>query len=187
MNLLRVLALLYDFYFFILEPFTALTFYNHAFMFCSNEDGTITVFECKDWEPIKTLKASKGFRVNDFAVHPSGKLAFSLSKNKSVILWDLIKGKNILKSKSTSEPLKIKFNQKGTRYCILYADSSIDLFDLSDGILLKTIHAPVSSKIHSFDFYTDDMLVFAGEDKNIHAYDYRSDTLSEFPSGHKLR
>ena len=177
---------------------TGLTFYQNQFMFCSNEDGTITVFECKDWEPIKTLKASKGSRINDFAVHPSGKFGISLSKNKTILLWDLIKGKTInvpaggaatsTTAKSLTEPLHLQFSQDGSRYVILYADSSMDIFDLSSGgSLLKTIKPPSATKIHTVTFWTDDVLLFAGEDKIIYAYDTTSETFIQHPSEHKLR
>lgn len=168
------------------EPFTRLIFWGSKWLFCCNEDGTISIFECKEFENIKNLTASKGFRVNDFGVHPSGNLGFSLSRNKSVILWDLVKGKAVLKSKCHAEPLRISFTKDGSRYAILAADSSIEIFDLSQKSSLKIIEKP-SAKLHAFCFLDNDTIVYAGEDKNIYWYSISCNTETSVPSGHKLR
>ena len=53
--------------------------------------GTICIWRTKDWECLKILKGHKG-RVNSLAIHPSGKIALSVSIDKTVHLWNLLTG-----------------------------------------------------------------------------------------------
>lgn len=70
---------------------TTIQFFNKTHMFSGSEDGTICIWRTKDWECLKTLKGHKG-RVNSLAVHPSGKIALSVSNDKTVRLWNLLAG-----------------------------------------------------------------------------------------------
>ncbi|AOA61057.1 60S ribosomal subunit biogenesis protein [Komagataella phaffii CBS 7435] len=57
-----------------------------------SEDGSIIVWRTKDWEPVAVLKGHKA-AVNDLAIHPSGKVAVSVSNDKTIRLWNLMSSK----------------------------------------------------------------------------------------------
>ncbi|KAF3993519.1 hypothetical protein FT663_01854 [Candidozyma haemuli var. vulneris] len=65
-----------------------------------SEDGKIIIWRAKDWEMLGTLKGHQG-RINDLDIHPSGRVAISVSTDKTIRLWNLMTAKKaaILKIK----------------------------------------------------------------------------------------
>ncbi|SGZ54081.1 CIC11C00000004455 [Sungouiella intermedia] len=57
-----------------------------------SEDGKIIIWRTKDWEMFGTLKGHQG-RINDLDIHPSGRVAISVSTDKTVRLWNLMTAK----------------------------------------------------------------------------------------------
>lgn len=55
----------------------------------ASEDGTILIWRVKDWEQFGTLKGHKS-AVNDMCIHPSGRVAISVSNDRTVRLWNLM-------------------------------------------------------------------------------------------------
>lgn len=58
----------------------------------ASEDGKIMIWRTKDWELFGVLKGHKG-RVNDLAIHHSGRVAVSVSTDMTVRLWNLMTSK----------------------------------------------------------------------------------------------
>jgi protein MAK11 len=71
---------------------TALQFYARTHLLSASEDGTICIWRTRDWECMATMKGHKG-RVNGLCVHPSGKIAISVGKDKALRLWNLMTGR----------------------------------------------------------------------------------------------
>ncbi|RLV91302.1 Protein MAK11 [Spathaspora sp. JA1] len=57
-----------------------------------SEDGKIIIWRTKDWETFGILKGHTG-RINDLAIHPSGKVAISVSQDQTIRLWNLMTAK----------------------------------------------------------------------------------------------
>jgi protein MAK11 len=71
---------------------THLSFPSRSHLLSASEDGTLCLFSCRDWALLRTLKGHKG-KVNDVAMHPSGKLALSVGKDRTLRMWDMMRGK----------------------------------------------------------------------------------------------
>jgi WD40 repeat protein len=71
---------------------TSLQFPSRTHLITASEDSTITLFRSRDWTVLRSFKGHVG-RVNSVAVHPTGKLALSLGKDRTLKVWDLMKGK----------------------------------------------------------------------------------------------
>ena len=56
------------------------------------------MFRARDWAVLRSLKGHKG-RVNSVAVHPSGKVALSVGKDRTLRMWDLMRGKGVASTK----------------------------------------------------------------------------------------
>lgn len=77
---------------------THLSFPSRSHLLSASEDGTLCLFRARDWAVLRTLKGHKG-RVNSVAVHPSGKVALSVGKDRTLRMWDLMRGKGSASTK----------------------------------------------------------------------------------------
>ena len=77
---------------FFLGSITDLTFPSRSHLISAAEDGTLCVFRARDWAVLRSLKGHKG-RVNSVSVHPSGKVALSVGKDRTLYMWDLMRGR----------------------------------------------------------------------------------------------
>lgn len=57
-----------------------------------SDDGKIIIWRTKDWETFGTLKGHTG-RINDLAIHPTGRVAISVSQDQTIRLWNLMTAK----------------------------------------------------------------------------------------------
>lgn len=71
---------------------TALAFAGRTHLLSASEDGALALFHARDWAVLRTLPGHKG-RVNALAVHPSGKLALSVGSDRTLRMWDLLRGR----------------------------------------------------------------------------------------------
>ena len=78
--------------FFGLGTITHLTFSSRSHLVSASEDGTLCIFRARDWAVLRSLKGHKG-RVNSVSVHPSGKVALSVGKDRTLYMWDLMRGR----------------------------------------------------------------------------------------------
>lgn len=73
----------------------AMTFYDKKHLITCAEDGKVCILKTGTWNVEKTLlKHTQG--VIDVAVHPSGKMAMTIGKDRKLITWNLIKGRSLL-------------------------------------------------------------------------------------------
>ncbi|KAJ1955991.1 60s ribosome biogenesis protein mak11, partial [Dipsacomyces acuminosporus] len=105
---------------------TALRFHGHSHLLSASDDGAICIFRTKDWEPLKVLKAHKG-PVNDIAIHPTGKLALSVSQDRTIVLWNLLTGQRASRTKTPQAGEIVAWSPSGSHYAIAYA-TEIQLF-----------------------------------------------------------
>ena len=75
-----------------LGSITHLTFPSRSHLISASEDGTLCLFRARDWAVLRSLKGHKG-RVNSVSVHPSGKVALSVGKDRTLYMWDLMRGR----------------------------------------------------------------------------------------------
>lgn len=73
-------------------------FPSRSHLLSASEDGTLCLFRARDWAVLKALRGHKG-RVNAVDVHPSGKVALSVGKDKALRMWDLMRGKGVASTK----------------------------------------------------------------------------------------
>ena len=81
-----------------LGSITHLVFPSRSHLLSASEDGSLCLFRARDWAVLKVLRGHKG-RVNAVAVHPSGKVALSVGKDKALRMWDLMRGKGVASTK----------------------------------------------------------------------------------------
>jgi protein MAK11 len=87
---------------------THLNFPSRSHLLSASEDGTLCLFRARDWAVLRSLKGHKG-RVNSVAVHPSGKVALSVGKDRTLRMWDLMRGKGSASTKLGKGAYLVRF------------------------------------------------------------------------------
>ncbi|CAG8486005.1 5202_t:CDS:2 [Acaulospora colombiana] len=170
---------------------TTLQFYGKSHMLSGSEDGTICIWRTRDWECLKTLKGHKG-RVNYLSVHPSGKMALSVSIDKTVRLWDLLVGQKasvINLGRGIYKGEVVLWSPSGEQYAIL-TTHEIVLYNISDAKIAQKFQLQ-NSRYLCMQYHTHeslgDLLIAGCEDKTVRIYDIkRGDCIAKL-MGHKNR
>ena len=81
-----------------LGSITHLVFSSRSHLFSASDDATLCLFHARDWTVLRSLKGHKG-RINSIAIHPSGKVALSVGKDRALRMWDLMRGKGVASTK----------------------------------------------------------------------------------------
>jgi WD40 repeat protein len=89
---------------------------------CARRAGSVAGPVCiwqgqGDWQHIKAMKGHSGI-VNAIAVHPSGSVALSVSRDKQMRLWDLSKGACAYQAPLGAEGALVVFLQGGAQYAV---------------------------------------------------------------------
>ena len=71
---------------------TSLAFVGEKFVISGSEDGTMIIWGVSNWKKLHVLGGHKA-AVNHFALHPSGKLCVSVSKDNTMKIWNLVHGR----------------------------------------------------------------------------------------------
>ncbi|CAL1714478.1 unnamed protein product [Somion occarium] len=114
--------------------------------------------------------------VNSVAIHPSGKVALSVGKDRTLRMWDLMRGKGTASTKLGKEGELVRWSVDGSRF-LVQTQSTIDIYS-TDMDLLHTIIHP--SRLHDVKFCKrvngeGEVLFAAAEDKKLSVYDVPSD------------
>ncbi|CAI4034737.1 hypothetical protein SMKI_11G1870 [Saccharomyces mikatae IFO 1815] len=149
---------------------------NSKWLLSASEDHKIMVWRVKDWETMGKLKGHTA-RVNDIDIHPTNRIAISVSDDHSIRLWNLMTLRN-------AAVLKLrKYNTNGT--CVRWLGAKGDYFavGLRDRVLIyETESAKVFKEIpfdrktlmhletHILPFDNKEYLSVGISDGNVHFY-----------------
>ncbi|OAD78482.1 hypothetical protein PHYBLDRAFT_62755 [Phycomyces blakesleeanus NRRL 1555(-)] len=162
--------------------------FHGKYMFSTSDDGTICLWRTKDWEFLKTLKGHKG-RINSLAIHPSGRIALSVSSDRTVILWNLMSAKKASMTKLyRDEGLVVLWNTDGTKYAIMF-DRKINVYNVSDAQVMTTIeHKSKFLCMRYFESSDKKEYIISGhEDKTIRIWEAETGKCVVEIVGHKFR
>ncbi|CAM0137989.1 unnamed protein product [Umbelopsis sp. WA50703] len=165
----------------------AIEFYG-KYMLSASDDATICIWRSKDWELLKTMKGHQG-RINSLSIHPTGKIALSVSADKTVRLWNLMTAHKASVHKIGKEGLVVRWNTDGTQYAILF-ERQLIIYNVADAEPSVTIDS--RTKLLCMQYYKDkatdkEYLVVGSEDRCIRIWDAQTgDKVAEI-SQHKMR
>lgn len=140
-----------------------LQFHQNSHLFSGSEDGTICIWKPGNWQCLKTLRGHKG-SVTALSIHPSGKLALSSSKDRTLKTWNLIKGRAAFTTniKAVAEP--IRWSPDGTKYALVI-NHCVDIYSVKTAGIIHSID--FGRKVHTLIFLTATVLAIGGEGENI--------------------
>ncbi|KAI1790232.1 WD40 repeat-like protein [Ganoderma leucocontextum] len=154
---------------------THLEFPSRSHLLSASEDGTLCLFRARDWAVLREMKGHKG-RVNSVAVHRSCKVALSVGKDRTLRMWDLMRGKGSASTKIGKEGELVRWSTDGSIFAV-QAQNTIDIYS-TDMEHLHTITHP--SRLHDIKFCKrvegeGDLLLAGAEDKKLTVYDVPKD------------
>ena len=111
------------------DTVTAVDWYRHSHMLSAGLDGAICVWRASDWTCMLTLRHPGG--VTSLAVHPSGRLAFTVGVDTTYRVWDIVKGNVALQRKLGFKVKKVQWSPNGERF-VLVADDHVQVRSIVD-------------------------------------------------------
>lgn len=69
--------------------------------------------------------------INSLAVHPSGKLCFSVARDRTLRMWNLVKGRIAYIRRLEREANLVMLSQKGSRYALCFG-TDLSVFSSSN-------------------------------------------------------
>ncbi|KAF9285080.1 p21-activated protein kinase-interacting protein 1-like protein [Mortierella alpina] len=164
---------------------TSLTFHNKTHMLSGSDDGKVCVWRSKDWECLKIMKGHQA-SVHSIAIHPSGKIALSVSADHSVRVWNLLLGKQASMTRLQGEGLKVCWNVSGTGYSIMF-DQEVRTYDMATAKCIQTIKPAKKTRLNTMTYYKDEYLIVGCEDKMVRVYSAVTGELVKTLVGHGNR
>ncbi|KAJ3365801.1 p21-activated protein kinase-interacting protein 1-like protein [Allomyces javanicus] len=139
---------------------TCLQAFSTTHLVSGDEAGKVVLWRTKDWEALKVLKGHKA-AITGIAIHPTGKLALTVSSDRVVICWNLLRGMKATKSKLPESPFGIQFNPSGTHYAVLYNNALI-VYDTLSTAAIGAFQSKV--RLNAFRFIDDGQIVIGLDD-----------------------
>uniref|UniRef100_T1IW39 Uncharacterized protein n=1 Tax=Strigamia maritima TaxID=126957 RepID=T1IW39_STRMM len=151
----------------------ALKFYGNSYLLSASEDGNICVWQTNNWQCLKTLRGHKK-GVTSLSVHPSGKLALSLSKDATLRTWNLVKGRSayIINLKKVADI--VEWSTSGHFYAVAI-DENVDIYSVEKAGIIRSID--YGRKIHCLSFVNDDVILIGGESGSVEIHSTLKDKL----------
>ncbi|KAK6268453.1 hypothetical protein QUC31_012613 [Theobroma cacao] len=155
---------------------TALSFYsppNLSFprnLLSASADGSISIF---DTEPFVLLKSFRSHKkgINDLAVHSSGKLALSVSRDGCLAMSNLMRGKRSFCCRLGKEATIVKFDGSGERF-FMASEEKIGVHLAEDARLLYELEN--EKRVLCAASGESGILFTGGESRSITAWDTNS-------------
>ena len=146
---------------------TALAFYKNSHLLSASSDGTVCIWRTTDWVCLHVLGGHKA-AVTTLAIHPSGRMAMSGSRDRTLRLWNLVEGRCGYITKPTfpksAEIEKIDWSPSGSAYAVVAA-GTLQIFNATQAGKPVPFTSHVQQRrINAVKFLGDDSIVIAGDD-----------------------
>lgn len=147
-------------------------------------DGSLSIWAAgQGWQCMKTLRGHR-HEITGIAVHFTGLLALTTSRDKTLRLWDLVKGRTTYSSKLEKEADGVLFSPSGTKYA-LRAGSRVTVLpvqhqehaegDPRGGAVLLDHPRRVTCFVFGS---SDDIMITGSEDGTLRAWDISKNSPS---------
>eukprot|EP00041_Stephanoeca_diplocostata_P021692 m.508902 g.508902 ORF g.508902 m.508902 type:complete len:401 (+) comp21888_c1_seq2:159-1361(+) len=148
---------------------TCLAFVGDAHMLSAAEDGSIMVWDTASWNCLKVLRGHGGSAIDGISVHPSGRLALSVGRDRTLHVWNLIKGRKAFVSKLKGLSRLVRWFPDGNAYAVVVG-ASILVYATDTGEVEQTLQLP--APVHALDFACGGKILIVGTNsENVHCID----------------
>jgi len=167
---------------------TALQFYADSMLLSGSDDCTICIWRMSDWSCLHILGGHKK-GITGLAIHPSGKVALSVSKDNTMKMWNLVEGRIAFTRRLKGSADAVHWDPSGRFYLLVMSTSVVvHAADTNDCVLDMALNQRVNSAV--FAPCTGDWRVVAVcDNKSICVHDSdmaqgKSQPALELPSEH---
>ncbi|KAE7996171.1 hypothetical protein FH972_000914 [Carpinus fangiana] len=135
-------------------------------------DGSVSIFDADPFVLLKSLRPHRK-AVNDLSVHPSGKLALTVSRDGCLAMINLVRGKRSFCGRIGKEASLVKFDVGGDRFFMVVEDK-VGVHEAEDARLVCELENPKQKRVLCAAPGENGLLYTGGEDRNITAWDTKS-------------
>ncbi|KAL3162923.1 hypothetical protein ABBQ32_009365 [Trebouxia sp. C0010 RCD-2024] len=132
-------------------------------------DGTLAVWSAgRSWDCLKVMSGHRK-EITSLAIHPSGKLALSTSRDSTLRMWDLIKGRCSYHHVLDSIADVVAFSPSGALYALVVG-RQVTIHKIGQEAGLSG-ELPHSRRVMCMAWANDDTLLTGTEAGSIHSWD----------------
>lgn len=162
---------------------TTLAFTSEGHLLSASEDGTICIWKCKTWDCEKVLKGHRG-AITSISVHPSGRLALSVSKDKTIRTWNLLTGRCAYTTTLKNAGEIVRWSPSGDSYAVVW-QTVVTVHQISAAE--EQCEYQSDKYVLACEFITDKVLAIAGESENIVLFDITTRSVLQKFQAHDAR
>ncbi|CAN8074471.1 unnamed protein product [Agarophyton chilense] len=152
-------------------------------LFSCSDDTSICIWRCSDWTCLKQLRAHNA-PVVDMAVHQSARVALSVSKDRTLCMWNLAKGKVAFSCKTkVAVPTSVRWAPNGEAYS-LTSGKQLTLFSVGGKSTSVLNH---DCSVLCDQFIDNNTIATGGEEKVVRIWDIREVKNSAIVLNHEKR
>jgi protein MAK11 len=146
---------------------TGLNFYSSSHMLSCSDDGSICIWRTHDWTLLHILGGHKG-AVTGMHVHPTGRMAISVSSDRTLRLWNLLEGRCAFIKRTKGDGQLIEWSPSGAHFAV-GIHSDLFIYDAAsesaadDGV----VRCSHSTRLNSIAWVNDGVLVTASNDNEL--------------------
>lgn len=157
---------------------------SHApLLISASADMTLGVTQVSSCVLLKQLTGHTA-PVTSVAVHPTARVALSLASDRSLFMWNLLRGKVAFSAKTKPGPASsVSWSPSGERY-LLTSGTAAALYS-AEGVLESMFEH--KSTVLSAAFLDDQRVVTGGEDRVVQIWDARGNEPIATPAKHSMR
>jgi protein MAK11 len=161
------------------KAITALEFHRSSHLLSGSEDNNICIWRTSDWTCIHILGGHKG-PVNSIAIHPSGKLALSTSRDRTLRMWNLVKGRCAYIKKLPQEASQVVWSSDGMKYA-LACGRAVSVYEATTNEVTTTLHH--KARVNAVVFLPGGLngagaIATGGEDKTVRCWNCENGSLN---------
>lgn len=144
----------------------SLDFFGTSHLLTGSEDGKLALFRTSDWECLHIFAHKTP--VSSAAVHPSGKLAISVSpKDKSLKIWNLVTGKPAGKAKTLFPVDRVIWSPSGSHFA-LQSERAVLVYAAAQTKEPVATYQPSTTRILNTVFADEETVFMAGEGSKLY-------------------
>ena len=162
---------------------TAMKFYDKKHLITAAEDGKVSILKVGTWNVEKTLLKHTD-AVLDIAIHPSGKMALTIGKDRKLVTWNLIKGRSAFVTNIKELADFVRWSPDGQYYLVGFY-KHVDVYSVASASIEFSVK--LIGRSNDVVFLDDQTFALAGEMPDIQIYSLATKELVFKFAAHETR